>query len=58
MRDHFWKGLLWGSMAGALISAVMMPMVRPQHKPLMNSTSEDILRGTRRVGRRIMRKFI
>ncbi|MDD4599781.1 hypothetical protein SDC9_30287 [bioreactor metagenome] len=64
MHDGFMKGLIWGSIAGAVLYAVIGPMTTSQRKPLTErsvdaiaDTTQDLMRTARHARRRLMRKL-
>lgn len=65
MVGKFWKGLLWGSVVGTVVGAMISPMNKKYRKPLMESsadmmseTAQDFMRGARKARKRIVKKMI
>lgn len=42
MRGKFWKGLIWGSIAGTIMSALFGSRLVPQRKPLIVRGKEAV----------------
>lgn len=64
MRDKFWHGLIWGGLIGTIVSTVMLPMSKPQRKPLatrsidaMKHGTNELMREARRVRKRMIKKL-
>lgn len=66
MGNKFWHGLLWGGLAGSILSAMMRPMAmaRTRRKPLTELSLDAVKDGTRelmyqarRTRKRLMRKM-
>lgn len=63
MRSHFWRGIFLGSLAAAVLGAIVKPFVRPRKKPLVErgaeaikDTTRELMHGAKRVRRRIMKR--
>lgn len=61
---RFWQGLVWGSLIGTLLASIMGTTNRPQKKPLVETSTEDIkattnnlMRQARRARKRLMKKL-
>lgn len=64
MGSRFWQGLVWGSVIGTILGAIMGPQVRHRKKPLVERstdaikyTTRDLLHEARRARKRIMKKL-
>lgn len=64
MRGGFWKGIIWGSIIGTVLSTIMGPMTKQQKKPLAElnaeaiaDTTRGLMRKARHARKRIMKKI-
>jgi hypothetical protein len=65
---NFWRGLVWGGVVGSVLGAIMVPMMRRHHKPLLErgvdavrdsvmDSTHDLMKEARRTRKRLMKNF-
>lgn len=64
MRNRFWQGMMWGGVIGTMLGAIMLPMMRPQRKPMLErgkdaliDTASDLMHEARKARKRMMHKW-